>query len=84
MGSPKLYRPVTIKFSSLRNGVGGGLGVIFDIDTMVTRRAARVLINNGWKWQIKDLKILNTYDYYSAEDQYILDNADINDITVIN
>jgi len=84
MRSPKLYRPVTIKFSSLRNGVGGGLGVIFDIDTMVTRRAVRVLTDNGWKWQIKDLKILNTYDYYSAEDQYILDNTDINDITVIN
>lgn len=59
---PKLYRPVKIKFWSLRNGVGASLGVIFDIDTKVERIARRVLCNKsplGWKWQI----ISKKYDY---------------------
>jgi len=69
---PKLYRVVKIKFWSLRNGLGGGLGVIFDIDTEVERLARRVLCEYGWKWQIKDLLELSEWDYFAIQDQDIL------------
>ena len=39
---PPFRKAVLIKFSSLRNGVGSGLGVIFDIDTWVERVCYRV------------------------------------------
>lgn len=54
MKLPKLYRVVTIKFWSLRMGVGSGLGAIFDIDTQVTRRCRRILDGDGWTWQLVD------------------------------
>lgn len=52
MQLPKLYRVVHLKFWSLRNTIGSSYGVIFDHDTMIIRRARRVLSDDGWKWQI--------------------------------
>lgn len=69
---PKLYRPVQITFWSLRNGVGDGLGVIFDIDTRVTRLAMRVLCDDGWKWQIKDTAKHRWWDWCIDTDQECL------------
>ena len=69
---PKLYRVVEIEFSSLRNGLGSGLGVIFDIDTMVKRHVRRVLGPSGWCWQIKDLHQLREWDYFVDTDQEVL------------
>lgn len=77
MKLPKLYRPVKIEFSSLRNGVGHSLGVIFDIDTMVERIAMRVLCEDGWKWQIKNLTRLYEWDYFVETDQEILNEIGV-------
>lgn len=63
MKLPKLYRPVKIKFWSLRNGIGQNLGVIFDIDTQVERIARRVITDkypNGWHWQL----LIKKYEYF--------------------
>ena len=70
---PKLYRPVNIRFSSLRNQVGASLGVIFDIDTIVERKAMRVKICGSWKWQIKDINKLIEWDWFAETDQLSLD-----------
>lgn len=79
MNNPKLYRPILIRFSSLRNKVGAGLGVIFDCDEMVERVAMRVRVESGWKWQIKNLRNIQEYDYYVEEDQFILDEIGSDD-----
>jgi hypothetical protein len=75
MDMPKLYRPVKIKFWSLRNGLGENYGVIFDIDEEVERIARRVLCDEGWKWQIKDTKKLSKWDYFIETDQISLDEC---------
>lgn len=75
MKLPKLYRPVKIKFWSLRNGLGDNYGIIFDIDTKVERVCMRVLDkNNNWFWQIKDISKIRSwdYDYVIDQDQEIL------------
>ena len=66
----------------MRNGVGGGLGVIFDIDTMVERVAMRVLCDGGWKWQIKNKASISEWDWGVETDQEILNEIgmDIGDI----
>lgn len=73
MKLPKLYRPVKLKFSSLRNGLGSGLGVIFDIDTIVERTAMRIRTKEGWKWQIKNIRKIIEWDYFVETDQFCLD-----------
>jgi len=73
MKLPKLYAPVNITFSSLRNGVGANLGVIFDIDTDVTRKCRRVLCNGGWKWQIINYHRDIDWDWGLDQDKEILD-----------
>ncbi len=70
---PKLYRPIKIRFWSLRNGLGAGMGVIFDIDTEVTRTVMRVKTAVGWKWQIKNYHALLEHDYFVETDQELLD-----------
>lgn len=70
---PHFRESVIIKFSSLRNGIGENLGVIFDIDTMVKREAYRVKTDDGWKWQIKGYNKILLYDHYVETDQEILD-----------
>lgn len=73
MKLPKLYRPIKIRFSSLRNGLGDNYGVIFDIDTMVEREAMRVLAEDGWKWQIKNIAKLSEWDWNVYADKECLD-----------
>ena len=71
---PPFRKTVKIKFSSLRNGLGAGLGVIFDIDTMVERDAYRVRVPDGnWKWQIRGLNKMISWDSFAETDQEILD-----------
>jgi hypothetical protein len=70
---PKLYRSIYIRFSSLRNGVGSGLGVIFDIDTMVIQKCRRVRTSDGWKWQLCSVDNLMEWDYMAETDQEVLD-----------
>jgi hypothetical protein len=71
---PKLYAPVKIKFWSLRNGVGSGLGVLFDIDTEVTRTCRRVLYLGGWKWQLVRYYQDRDWDWCLEQDKEVLDN----------
>ena len=73
MNLPKLYRSVYIKFSSLRNGLGGGGGVIFDIDTKVIQKCRRVKTSDGWKWQLCSIDNLMEWDYMAETDQEVLD-----------
>lgn len=76
MKLPKLYRPIKIKFWSLRNGLGDGYGVVYDIDTEVERTVRRVLCERemGWKFQIVNLNQIREWDYFADTDQEILDN----------
>ena len=73
MTLPKLYRSVYIKFSSLRNGLGGGGGVIFDIDTKVIQKCRRVKTSDGWKWQLCSIDNLMEWNYMAETDQEVLD-----------
>jgi hypothetical protein len=81
MKLPKLYAPVTIEFSSLRDTVGYELGVIHDVDTMVTRKARRVLTAGSnvtwcnWKWQIVSGVRDMYWDWPIYTDQEILDDG---------
>lgn len=71
---PKLYRPVTIGFCSLRNQLGPRWGVIFDCDEYVRRHAMRVgLLEGGWKWQLVGLTENRYYDPTYETDQEICD-----------
>jgi len=73
MKHPKLYAPVKIKFWSLRNGLGSNLGVIYDIDTEVTRKCRRVLCASGWKWQLINYYRHRDWDWTLEQDKEILD-----------
>ena len=78
---PKLRETVRIKFWSLRNGIGAGYGVIFDIDTEVERDAYRTRCNEdwceaGWRWQIRGLRKLEAWDGMAEADQECLDNLE--------
>ena len=64
---PKLYRVVDVTFNSLRfNGM-------CEVDEIVTRKARRVLCDDGWEWQIiegcssfindTDRELINEPDY---------------------
>ena len=69
-----------IRFWSLRNGLGSNLGVIFDIDTEVTRMAMRVRTNDswfadGWKWQIHHLPSVAEWDETALTDQECLNQG---------
>ena len=76
MKLPNLYSPIKIKFWSLRNGLGDGFGVIYDIDTEVERTVRRVLVERemGWKFQIVNLDKIREWDYFADTDQETLDN----------
>jgi len=79
---PKLYRPMTIRFSSLRNCLGSNMGVCFDCDEIVERKASRVLHKNGWFWKIINSRNLMEWDYCIETDQEILDEIGM-DISLI-
>ena len=72
MKVPKLYSVVKIKFSSLRNGIGCNMGVVFDNDELVERSAMRVRTADDWRWQIKGLKKLTKNDSCAETDQAVL------------
>ena len=76
MKLPKLYRPVTIKFWSLRDKLGANYGVMPDCDELVERKAMRVLTWSGWKWQICGLHKLLEWDWVASTDQEILNESD--------
>lgn len=69
---PKLYSPVFIEFWTLRNGIGSGMGVVFDIDTKVSRKCMRVRVKNTWAWQIVNYNDLREWDDRAIVDQEIL------------
>ena len=74
---PKLYRPVWIKFSALRNQLGENYGVVHDCDVDVIRKCRRVLTGCGWKWQIcGNIWAMSEWDFYVISDQLILDEHD--------
>ena len=73
MKLPKMYAPVKIKFWSLRNGLGPGLGVIFDIDTEVERKCRRVRTKDGWKWQLVRYFQDRDWDWALEQDKECLD-----------
>lgn len=83
---PKLYRKVKIRFPSLRTSLGENYGVCFDCDTIVTRGVIRVVIDNGWKWQVHNIYRLYEYDYGAEADQEVLDNIgmEMDDIEILN
>ena len=72
MKLPKLYRPVWITFDSLRNGLGDGYGVIFDIDTTVSRKCRRIASAEGWAWQIVNGYEMSGWDYFVETDDECL------------
>ena len=72
---PKMYAPVDITFWSLRNGLGAGYGVVFDIDTKVTRKCRRVRTDNGWKWQLVRYYQDRDWDWTLETDKETLENA---------
>lgn len=50
------------------------MGVIFDIDTEVTRKCRRVLCDDGWKWQLINYYRDIGWDSSLEQDKEILDN----------
>jgi len=72
MSLPKLYAPITVTFWTLRNGLGENYGVVYDIDTKVTRKVVRVLCADGWKWQIYNYWKLLEWDWNVEQDQEML------------
>jgi len=72
MELPDFRKTATIKFWSLRDGVGPTLGVICDIDTEVERDVYRVRDGNDWRWQIKALNTIGKWDWTAYTDQETL------------
>ena len=71
-----------IRFSSLRCDTGEGGGVIFDIDTMVTRKCRAVIGEYGLKWQlVKDNEY--KHHYYNEVDQECLDEIGSEAVEVV-
>ncbi len=60
---------------SLRNSLGSNMGVIFDNDIIVERKAMRVMTCDGWKWQLINADILRAWDYGIDTDEEILNNC---------
>ena len=77
---PKLYRVVTIKFWSLRMGIGG-CGGAEEYDIQVERKARRVLCDDGWKWQLIEDKNLSFFSL--CVDKDCLDDS-VNEIEILN
>ncbi|MGL5968890.1 MAG: hypothetical protein ACRCZ6_17350 [Kluyvera sp.] len=72
---PKLYRVIEVDLDVLRNGIGGGGGVIFDIDQLVKRKVRRVMHSGGWKWQIaREWPDQEMWDYCLEQDRECLEH----------
>ncbi|WP_312227608.1 hypothetical protein [Pseudescherichia sp.] len=71
---PKLFRVIEIDLDVLRNGIGGGGGVIFDLDAIVKRKVRRVMHSGGWKWQlVRDCLDQESWDYCFEQDRECLE-----------
>ena len=73
MKLPKMYRPIKIKFWSLRFSAGIGRYEIYDNDELVERVCRRVKTCEGWKWQIVNSEELSMWEPYIEVDKEILD-----------
>ena len=72
---PKLYRGIEVDLDVLRNGIGSGYGVIFDIDQLVKRKVRRVMHSGGWKWQIaREWPDQEMWDYCLEQDRECLEH----------
>lgn len=71
---PKLFRVIEVDLDVLRNGIGGGGGVIFDMDAVVKRKVRRVMHSGGWKWQIaREWPDQESWDYCLEQDRECLE-----------
>ncbi|MGS8478172.1 hypothetical protein ACVF35_18845 [Escherichia coli] len=71
---PKLFRVIEVDLDVLRNGIGGGGGVIFDMDAIVKRKVRRVMHSGGWKWQIaREWPDQESWDYCLEQDRECLE-----------
>lgn len=71
---PKLFRVIGVDLDVLRNGIGGGGGVIFDMDAVVKRKVRRVMHSGGWKWQIaREWPDQELWDYCLEQDRECLE-----------
>lgn len=71
---PKLFRVIEVDLDVLRNGIGGGGGVIFDMDAIVKRKVRRVMHSGGWKWQIaREWHDQESWDYCLEQDRECLE-----------
>ncbi|EDQ2432693.1 hypothetical protein NU34_004082 [Salmonella enterica subsp. enterica] len=72
---PKLFRVIEVDLDVLRNGIGSGLGVIFDQDAVVKRKVRRVMHCGGWKWQIaRECPDQELWDYCLEQDRECLEH----------
>ncbi|ENI5446703.1 hypothetical protein ABZG18_003538 [Citrobacter freundii] len=72
---PKLFRVIEVDLDVLRNGIGGGGGVIFDIDAIVKRKVRRVMHSGGWKWQlVREWLDQESWDYCLEQDRECLEH----------
>lgn len=67
---PRMYRAIEVELDVMRNGIGSGGGVIYDIDKVVKRNIRRVRDATGWRWQLvrKD-KHQEVWDYFFDQDR---------------
>jgi len=71
---PKLFRVIEVDLDVLRNVIGGGGGVIFDMDAVVKRKVRRVMHSGGWKWQIaREWPDQESWDYCLEQDRECLE-----------
>ena len=73
MKLPKLYRVVNVRFNSTRlscneNGAS-------ELDEVVTRKAMRVLDDDGWRWALSDADLF--FDSTNINDQIALNDYGI-------
>lgn len=75
----KAFQTKKLTFGALRSELGSNLGVIFDVDTEITRNCRVVIGEDGLKkWQIIKVDIKQVeWDYFVDEDQECLNEIDI-------
>ncbi|MBU9823148.1 hypothetical protein J1782_24975 [Rahnella sp. BCC 1045] len=67
---PRMYRVIEVELDVVRNGIGSGGGVIYDIDRLEKRNIRRVRDATGWKWQlVRRDKHQEVWDYFFHQDR---------------
>lgn len=67
---PRMYRAIEVELDVMRNGIGSGGGVIYDIDKVVKRNIRRVRDTTGWRWQlVRQDKHQEVWDYFFEQDR---------------